>query len=157
MIVQEDIIIRATEIYKPEFRVLKKAELSYPKCHVVFQVRPGLYTQKAVKYMSCVDIQFCLNQMAYVSWSQILRERKIDVKQTCEEFLGLREDGMFVMEQQRKNRKPILIDKLIEGKLVLTDYRDMGEMIVALADFDLEDRSCFGSLKVAIKNERKAV
>jgi len=153
MIVQEDIIIRATGFYRPEFRFLKKAELNYPECHFVFQVKPGLCTQKAINYMGCVDIQFCLNQMAYVSWAQILREKKIDVKQTCEDFLGLREDGMFVMEQQRRNRKSISLDRLIKGKLKLTDYKDMGERIIALADFDIEGRSCFGSLKVAIKSK----
>ena len=154
MIVEQDIISRATEIYKPEFRFIRKAELNYPDCNVIFEVKPGLYTKKPLKFASCADIQFCLNQMAYVSWAQILREEKIDVKQTCEDFLRLCEDGMFVMEQNRKNRKPISLDNLIRGKLTLTDYRDMGKMIIGLADFDIENKSCFGSLKVAIINEK---
>ena len=155
MIVEKDIIIRATGVYKPEFRFLKKAELVYPKCYTFFQVEKALFMQNPHDYMGCADIQICLNQMAYVTWAQILREKKIDVKQTCEEFLGLCEKGMFVMEQQRRNRKSISLDKLIKGELTLTEYRDIGEVIIALADFKLENRSCWGSLKVAISKNMK--
>ena len=169
MKVEKDIIERAREFYKPEFRFIESAELFPPNternrlnCYASFSVTQGLHSTRTYSHLSCPEKQIIITQFAYVAWAQILIERQAEVEQTADEFLALQGDTMFLIDSRIRNRKPILGDRKVSGKIELEGYRESRDAIIILTNFNFENegvdfrnKSCFGNLEFAIVKKPK--
>ncbi|MBI2451803.1 hypothetical protein HYV50_01855 [Candidatus Pacearchaeota archaeon] len=149
MKINEENIVKVLEIYKPEQRLLRTADIQYPAITGTFLIGKTYYVNKPLKHATDIEIQLCLNQLAYVGLSEAIRQR-LDPILDGLNFQDLQEEGMYIIESRKRFRRPIYPNKIISGKLKLKEKRDFNNLLLCEADFSFEDKSCFGSLELAI-------
>jgi len=137
------------EIYKPEQRILVSAGLDYPSAKGIFRVGPTSYVITPFKHATDIEIQLCLNQLVYVSVSEIMRLNLVPELEGLY-FKELQEEGMVITQSQKRFRKPIRTDKEITGELTYRNSKKYNSIVLARADFQFEDRNCLGSLEMAL-------
>lgn len=140
-------------IYRPEQRVLLEAEIEYPEAKGKFRIGPCYYTFVDLKHATDIEIQLCLNQLAFVSVYEGIMN-KVHPYLEGKDFKELQEEGMLIVESRKRFRRPIPTDKEIYGEMTLKDLEERHGVIFANADFQFENRSCFGNLELAIVERR---
>lgn len=140
-------------IYKPEQRILLKVDIEYPKAKGTFRVGPCYYTLEDFKHATDIEIQLCLNQLAYVSVYDGITN-KVHPYLEGKDFKKLQKEGMLIVESRKRFRRPIPTDSEIYGEMTLKDLRERNGVVFANADFQFENRSCFGHLELAIVERR---
>ena len=135
--------------YRPSLRMLKSADLKYPVVKGEFLIGRTFYYIPALKHATDIEIQLCLNQLAYVGIAKSMEQGLIPELKGLD-FYELQKENMLIIESKKRFRKPIRTDVEIQGEIVLKDWRDFGNLFLANTDFQFENRSCFGSLELAL-------
>lgn len=149
MEIQKKMIDKVLQHYRPNLRMLKSANLEYPTITGKFVIGPTYYYVPRFEHATDIEIQLCLNQMAYAGIAEVIQERRIPELSGLD-FYELQKESMLVIESQKRFRKPIRTDIEIYGELTLREWRDFGKILISCADFQFENRSCFGSLELAL-------
>ncbi len=147
--VPQEIIENVLAMYKPEQRILLEADVEYPKSRGKFLIGPTYYVFSPFEHATDIDIQLCLNQLAYVS----LYEGINFGAHPClngKDFFKLQKEGMLIIESRKRFRRAIPTDREITGELTLKELRERQGIIFADAVFQFYNRSCIGSLELAI-------
>jgi len=147
--ISKQLINEVLSIYKPKFKWLKTAHLEYPSLIGRFSISPGTYTHKPFIHMTDIEAQLCLNQLAYVGLAEAIRT-KIIPKLRGINFKELQYEGMLIIETRKRFRKKIPTNKIIKGEIKVKEWRDDGYILRGFADFQFENRSCFGNLEMAL-------
>lgn len=144
--------------YKPELKVLKSADLEYPNLEYYlgyyifrgnFIVGPTYYYTPPFEHATDIEIQLCLNQLADVGIAEMMKMELIKELEGFK-FEELQKENMLITESRKRFSRPIRTDKEIYGELRLKKWKDCGDILLGLTDFQFEDRSCFGSLEITI-------
>ena len=140
-------------IYRPEQKVLLEADIDYPKAKGKFRIGPCYYALVDLKHATDIEIQLCLNQLAFVLvYDGIIN--KVHPYLEGKDFEKLQKEGMLIVESRKGFRRPIPTDNEIYGEMTLKDLRERNGVVFANADFQFENRSCFGNLELAIVERR---
>ncbi len=151
MIIPEENIKKFLAIYKPEQRVLKNANLDYPKIHGDFLIGRTYYTLSPLKHATDIEIQLCLNQLAYVGLAETIR-LSLDPLFKDIIFEDLQKEGMYIIESKKRFKKRISPNKYIAGDMTIKSKIQRRGIILLNADFQFENNSCFGNLELVILN-----
>jgi|SRR3989338_10764491 len=151
--VPEENIRDTLSIYKPEQRVLKSASIDYLRINGTFFIGPTYYTLSSLKHATDIEIQLCLNQLAYVGPLEAVR-LSIDPLLKDINFKSLQEEGMYIIESKKRFRRQMSTDKDIAADLLVKSIIKKREIILCYADFQFENNSCFGNLELAIINKK---
>ncbi len=154
MKIPQETIYGVLKHYSPGCRPLVSAELDYPLVSGKFVIQPTFYHIPRLEHATDIEIQLCLNQLAYAGVSEAIRLKLIPELNGLS-FEEMRKERMLIIESRKRFRRPIKTDVEIRGELNVRDLRDFGNLILGEADFNFENKSCFGSLElVLIKNGR---
>ncbi|HJX50187.1 MAG TPA: FcoT family thioesterase [Candidatus Nanoarchaeia archaeon] len=137
------------EIYKPEYCFLKKVEVNYPFFHGVFRTPSTLYTKKPLNHLTDVEVQLCLNQLAYVGFEEVIKEKLIPQLNSLN-FKESQYDEMVIGKSEKKFKEIINPNKEIHGKLKIDKIFNLEGRIIALTSFDFENGKCIGRLNLAL-------
>ncbi len=144
------------DIYKPQQRLLLSARIDYPTIQGQFQIPEScFYANCSLQHATDIEIQLCLNQLAYVGIYEAIR-LGIDPELRNLNFKELQREKMLIIESRKKFRKPIPTDKPFNGELTLKDKREQNGIILSTCNFQFEDRSCIGHLELALINRQGA-
>ena len=147
MKIPEEVI---NEVVRPYIcKVLRSASLEYPIIRGSFFIGPTYYYVYPLEHATDIEIQLCLNQLIYASIAEAIRSKLVPELEGLD-FDSLRNEGMLIIESRKRFRRPIRTDKEIQGEIEITRMRDAGRLILAQANFQFENRSCFGSLELAL-------
>ncbi len=146
-----EVIESTLRIYKPNKRMLKSASIEYPIVRGIFLIGPCDYVQEgiSVNHATDIEIQFCLNQLAYTGVAEAIRRQEIPELRGLD-FSKLQTNNLFIIESKKRFRRPIRTYQEISGELKLKEWRDDGYMYRGWADFQFENRGCFGGLEFAL-------
>ena len=147
--ISQESIDKVLQIYKLEQRILRAANVEHPRATGKFFIGPCFYTLADFKHATDIEIQLCLNQLAYVAVYEGIENNSHPYLEG-KDFDKLQKEGMLIVESRKRFRRPIPTDKEIRGEMMLKDLRERHGVIFANADFQFENRSCFGSLELAI-------
>jgi len=148
--VPRHIVYNAQKEYHPRFIWLREAKMDstdreHPTCHGRFTVPDATYTKHPQKYIGCPEAIVCVNQLGYVAWAELIREGLVDCGMGLEEFLKLPPGGMSMVGIDKlKFKRPINKQDDFFGEVTLNHYRP-GETTIAVAKFDFEDNSIWGT------------
>jgi hypothetical protein len=137
------------ELYKPELRLLKSAQLDYPIIRGSFMVGPTYYSLIPIEHATDIEIQLCLNQLCYWGIQEIV-DRKLINELSDIDCLTLQKEKMVIVESKKRFRRPISSGIIIYGEATLKKLRLYKNVIFIGLDFDFERKSCLGSLELAI-------
>jgi len=154
--IAKKLIDNALKHYRPNLRMLKSASIEYPKINGKFFIGPTYYYIPAFKHATDIEIQLCLNQLAYVGIAKIMQEEMVPELSGLD-FYELQKENMLIIESRKRFDNPIRADAEIDGELTLRRLKNVGSLILGNFDFQFENRSCFGSLELAlIKPDERA-
>lgn len=149
MIVGNEIIDEVLRPYLPSQRVLLGAEVEHGVARGQFKIGESGYYSGRLKHATDIEIQLCLNQLSYVFVAEAIRQKVIP-EITDLDFNKFREESMLILESRKRFRRPIDVEKEINGEIKLEDWRNFGRLLVGRMNFDFEKRSCVGNLTLAI-------
>ena len=149
MEISKQMIDNVLKHYRPSLRTLKSADLEYPVIRGKFIIGPTYYYIPALKHATDIEIQLCLNQLAYVGIAKSMEQGLIPELSGLD-FYELQKENMLIIESRKRFRKPIRTDIEIQGEMILREWKDFGNLFLANTDFQFENRSCFGSLELAL-------
>jgi hypothetical protein len=154
--ISPEVIKNTLAIYKPNKRILREASIEYPTAKGTFLIGPCDYVQEGVSvdHATDIEIQLCLNQLGYVAIAEAIRNKELSELEGLD-FNQLQTNSMFIIESNKKFRKPIRTDKEIYGTLSLKKWKNNGNLYLCWADFQFEDRSCFGGLEFALTKSKQ--
>lgn len=135
--------------YREECRFLRAAFLEYPKVRGVFLIGPTYYHVPSLGHATDIEIQLCLNQLAYIGVAEAIRNKLIPELSGLN-FEELRRENMLILESRKRFRRPIKTDVEINGELEISKWRCFNNLILAYTNFQFENRNCFGSLELAL-------
>mgnify|MGYP001559968606 CR=1 FL=1 len=147
--ISEENIREVLEIYKPEQRVLKSASIGYPRIEGTFLVGPTCYTIGPLEHATDIDIQLCLNQLAYVGLSEAIRHGLDSIFEDIN-FKNLQKEGMYIIESNKRFKRQISPNKYITGDIIIKNKIKRKGIILINTEFQFENKSCFGNLELAI-------
>jgi len=150
--IDHKIIEKILEKYKPNYRYLKKAYISYPSCKAIFRIGETEYMEDLC-HLTDVEAQLCLNQLCYVFFSQIILDKKCKGLEnlSLEEYLNLEKENMFILESNKKFKNKINSKKDIKGEAQLMNLRKAGKAYIAKVRYSLEENSSYGYLILGLK------
>jgi len=147
MIIGQNIIDEVLAPYT--VRMLKSAELDYPYIKGKFTIGPTYYHNPSLQHAADIEIQLCLNQLAYAGIAQMIQNKDIPALNGLE-FRELRGENMLIRESRKKFRKPIRTDCEIIGELKINRWKDISHLLLGSFDFQFENNSCIGSLELVV-------
>jgi len=150
--INQELIGRVLEMYKPEQRLLKSANMNYPIISGKFLIGPTYYTHEPLKHATDIEIQLCLNQLVYVEVAESIQKNLVPELRGMD-FSSLQKEGMLIIESQKRFNRDIKTDVEIDGVLRIRRLKNYKGLLVANTDFDFEKGSCFGFLELVIKKE----
>jgi hypothetical protein len=155
MKIPKQMIDKVLEHYRPNLRMLKSASLGYPSIKGRFLIGPTFYYIPRLEHAADIEIQLCLNQLAYAGIAEIM-EQGVVPELNGLNFYELQKENMLVIESRKRFRRPIRTNAEIGGELILRRWKDVGSLILGNFDFQFENKSCFGSLELGLvkPNER---
>lgn len=147
MIIPTEII---EDVLRPyNCKVLKSANLEYPFVRGRFLIGPTYYHIPPFEHATDIDIQLCLNQLAYAGVAEAIR-RKIIPELDGLNFDELRTENMLIIESRKRFKRSIRTDVEIGGEIKIARWKEFRGLLLANGDFQFENRSCFGELELAI-------
>jgi len=152
MIVPEESIREVLSLYKPEQRILQSANIDYPKIEGHFLIGKTYYTLSPFEHATDIEIQLCLNQLAYVGISETIK-LSLDPLFKGIDFKNLQKEGMYIIESRKRFKRQINPNKEIEGSILIKEKINKMGIIFCYADFQFENKSCFGNLELAVINK----
>ncbi len=154
MKIQQESLDLVLALYKPEQRLLRTAAINYPTITGSFLIGHCHYTlDQQLDHATDIEIQLCLNQLAYARVYEAIR-LELDADLRGLNFKDLQKEGMLIIESRKRFRKQISTDRIMNGSLTMREKRDYKGVLLCWADFNFENRSCFGSLELAIVTEK---
>ena len=139
----------ALALYKPKCRVLRGANIEYPSSTGSFFIGPSYYTTKPLEHTTDIEIQLCLNQLAYATLYETIR-LNLDPEINDLNFMELQKDGMFIIESKKRFRRQIPNDRIIQGSIEIKEKKRADNILLCYAKFQFENKSCFGDLELAV-------
>lgn len=109
--------------------------------------------REVLEHATDIEIQLCLNQLAYVGISETIR-LSLDPLFKDINFKSLQEEGMYIIESKKRFKRQISTNKEIIGCINLKDKTKRRGVILCYADFQFENNSCFGNLELAIISKK---
>lgn len=156
MKVNKDRIHEVLKLYRPEARVLVDAELEYPVFRGEFNLPPTFYTISPAEHAADIEIQLCINQLAYLGVAEGIRTQSFSELEGLK-FEELQKEGCLIIESRKRFRRPIRTDLPIRGEIRIEDFRDYGKLILGRAKFDFESKSCIGELTLALVKQKTSI
>jgi len=135
-------------VYKIPQRVLSSASLDYPRIQGTFDIGPTYYTNDSFKHATDIEVQLCLNQLAYAGAAEMIFQEIEPFKGL--KFSELQKEGMLILGSRKRFRRPIPTDKTITGEITIQDIKQKAKTMFVFADFEFENRSAVGELEIAI-------
>jgi hypothetical protein len=135
--------------YKQGCKVLRKAFLDYPIIRGTFLIGQTYYHVPAFEHATDIEIQLCLNQLIYTGVAEITRQKIIPELEGLD-FEELRRENMLIIESRKRFVRPIRTDIEISGEIVVKNYKSANGLLIAQTNFQFENKSCFGSLELAL-------
>jgi len=148
MITQET-INRVLKGYTPQSKLLKSASLEYPTIKGTFLIGPTSYYSPSLKHATDIEIQLCLNQLAYVQIAEIMNQRIIPGLNGFD-FEELQGENMLITASRKKFKKSIRTDIEIQGELTLKKYKEFKNLFIGNMDFKFENSGCVGDLELVL-------
>lgn len=151
MIISKETVDKVLAVYKPEQRLLLSAEIGYPifrgnfligDCY--YLINPGI-----IKHATDIEIQLCLNQLAYVGFAELINSNILP-ELGNQNFFQLQGENMLIVESRKRFRRRIPTDKEISGEMQIKNSIQKGKTIFFWTDFQFENRSCLGNLELAV-------
>ncbi len=142
-------IDKVLAMYRPEQRILLEADVEPSKAIGKFFIGPCYYVFDDLDHATDIEIQLCLNQLSYISVYQAINSG-MHPYLNGKNFFELQKNGMVILESRKRFRRPIPKNIEITGELELKDIRERRGIVFASSNFQFEDRSCIGSLELAI-------
>ena len=136
-------------LYKPEQRLLREASIEYPTIRGTFLIGQTYYTFSPLQHATDIEIQLCLNQLAYAGMYEGIR-LGLDSSLKGINFRELQKEGMLIIESRKKFRRQIPTDREIIGSIKLKDRIERDGISLCDASFQFENKSCFGRLTLAL-------
>ena len=149
MEVSQDRIQEVLKLYVPAAKALIGAQIDYPIFRGEFRLPPTFYTTHPLRHATDIEMQLCLNQLAYVGVAEAIQGRWFSELEGLN-FEYLQKEGCLIIESRKKFRRPIKQDSIIRGEIKIENFRDCGRLILSHAKFDFEKRSCIGELTLAL-------
>lgn len=152
MKVSKENIDKILAIYKPNYRFLEDADIEFPYARGKFKLKETEYVE-TLKHMTDIEAQLCLNQLSYVFFSQqIIDRRWPDIAGlSLDEYLDLRKENMFIIESKKKFVRETDSISAFFGEIEFLNIKKVRGLYLAALNFGLNDRACYGSLKLALK------
>lgn len=151
MRVSLDMLDKTLSIYKPNYRYLKDAEIDFPRGRGRFHIGETEYVE-ALRHMTDVEAQLCLNQLCYVFFGQaVIENRHGNSGFTFDDYLDSRKDGMFITTSHKTFRRETNPEEPFYGHINLIKARKQGNIYVAKLSFDLNEAACIGELGLVLK------
>ena len=140
------------ELYNPKQRVLLDAYIDYPKIEGTFLIGPCYYANCTLEHATDIEIQLCLNQLAYLGVAEAIRQEVHPLLRE-KSFSKLQKECIVITESYKKFRKPIPTDRELIGNLVFGNIlksKNKSGIIFSSANFNFENDSCVGNIRFAI-------
>lgn len=152
MKIPQETVDRVVELYKPNYRYLKEAEIEFSIIRGRFQLGETEYCE-TLQHLTDVEAQLCLNQLSYVFFGQGVIDKRWEGLEdlTFDQYLELRKENMFVTESHKKFHKETSPRDLFYGQMQLMKIRRHGNLYVAKLDFDLNAGALVGELSLVLK------
>ena len=152
MKVPKELVDRVVQVYKPNYRYLKSAEVYFPIARGRFQLGETEYME-TLQHMTDVEAQLCLNQLCYVFFGQGVLEKRWEGLEdlTFDDYLELRKEGMFIIGSHKTFKKETNPREPFEGQMQLMKVRRHKNIYVAKLDFDLNYGASVGELSLVLK------
>lgn len=152
MEVPQGFVDKVVEVYYPNYRYLKSAEVGFPVAKGRFQLGQTEYME-TLQHVTDIEAQLCLNQLAYVFFgNEMVNGRWPEAgKVSFDKFMGLRKENMFIVESRKKFRRQIDPRLPFSGQMELKQIRKQGNIYMARLGFDLDGKACEGELSLVLK------
>jgi len=142
-------IERYLRIYQPEYRFLEKLQIEYPHINATFKIPPTFYTRLKLNHVSEVEMQLCLNQMAYIGFMEAKKEKKI-LPLDSSKYIESPFNKMLIGSSEKRFRKMISSKEEIHGSLEFKGVYNISNKTFVFTDFDFEKGKCTGKLNLVV-------
>ncbi len=146
--ITSQLIEKTLSLYNPSQRLLLSSNMDYPRIGGKFLIGPTYYISSSLKHATDIEIQLCLNQLAYVGVAQAIIS-KIN-KFNGLNFENLQNEGMLILESKKRFKRQIPNNQIISGEINLRRIKEYKNNLFISTDFQFENHSVFGSLELAI-------
>lgn len=152
MKVPQELVDKVVQVYKPNYRYLKSAEVDFPVARGRFQLGETEYME-TLQHVTDVEAQLCLNQLCYVFFGQGVIEKRWEGLEdlTFDDYLELRKEGMFVVDSHKTFKRETNPREAFDGQIRLMKVRRHHNIYVAKLDFDLNEGASVGELSLVLK------
>lgn len=157
MQVSQERLERILEVYKPECRYLKKAELDLLKATGTFEVGDTFYTTEPVEHLAAAEAEICLNQLAYVAFAEWIDRGEFEgIELEFEEFLGLMKEKMYITDLSAKFREPISKDQMFKLEMQFVNEKIIGNARIARLRYSFADGKAAGEIYFALTLDKES-
>jgi hypothetical protein len=152
MEVPQEFVDKVVEVYYPNYRYLKSADIDFPIAKGRFQLGQTEYME-TLQHVTDIEAQLCLNQLAYVFFgNEIVNGRWPESGNiSFDKFMALRKENMFIVESKKKFRRETDPRIPFSGHIELKRIKKQRDIYVAKIDFDLNEKACMGELSLVLK------
>lgn len=140
------------EIYLPNFRYLVNFETAFPKSVGIFSLNQARYTEGQLSHMTAIDAQFCLNQLAYATFAQWIKEKRFpELDVSLEKYFALAKENMLIADTKIRFKKPIETKTKVGAEIDLKKFRKQGNLFFAFLEQNFENGKEQGTLDVVLR------
>lgn len=140
----------ALSVYKIPQKVLSSARLDYPRIEGNFDLGPTYYMNEPLVHATDIEIQLCLNQLAYVGIAEMILQ---EIKPfNGLKFNELQKEHMVILESRKRFRRQIPTNRTITGEIAVKGIKQKANTLFVFTDFQFENKSVVGNLELAILN-----
>jgi len=149
----QEIVDKVLAVYKPNYRYLKSVKVDFPVARGRFKIGETEYFMESMRHLTDVEAQLCLNQLSYVFFGQeVVNRRWKDLENlSFEQFLELRNEGMFVVESHKTFHRETDSREPFNGEIKLMKVRRHKNIYVAKIEYDLNEGASTGKLSLILK------
>ncbi|MFC1722513.1 FcoT family thioesterase [Nanoarchaeota archaeon] len=151
MKIEQANINRLLSMYIPKHRYLTEFEHTFPTTTGTFKIPNPDYTSLNIHYFTAIEAQYCLNQLGYASlWASLTNKNIPDFPELDFRKIQQGKTLAYIQEQDITFRQMISTQTPIEGTLVFQGWFPGKKYHKVICNFDFEEMSCYGRLKIAI-------
>lgn len=152
MRVSQELVDKVIEFYKPNYRYLREATVNYPFARGRFLLNETEY-MTTLQHVTDIEAQLCLNQLCYVFFAQGIADQQWESLKSfsLDDFLGLRKEGMFIVESHKKFVRETNPAEPFNGQIELVRSRSINKGYFAKLRFNLNESASFGELSLVLR------
>lgn len=135
MLISNEQLEQILSIYKPEYRMLRTAEVGEAYARATFFVSDNSFMQNPIGHVTGVQTQLCLTQLMYAAGSVWAEQEKFGRVVSFEEYLQLMAENVLFVEATTRFSSQIQPNTLFDGELSEVTMTNGGGLYIMYSPF----------------------